>query len=323
MKITVLDGYTLNPGDNPWTPLESLGELTVHDRTEPRQILARSRQADILLTNKTPLTAALLDQLPRLQFISVLATGVNVVDLQAARQRQIPVSNVPEYSTDSVAQHVIAMMLSMIHRPFEHSSEVYAGQWAKSGDFCFTLAPLQELAGKTLGVIGYGRIGKRVCELAAAFGMNVLAYNPTYGKKTRLDYLRFDWCPLAQVFRESDFVSLHCPLTDDNTGFVNRSLLATMKPNALLINTSRGGLIQEQDLARALQERQIAGACLDVVSVEPIPPNHPLLTAPNCMITPHNAWATVEARQRLMKKTAENVEAFLSGHPVNVVNGIT
>ena len=319
MKITVLDGYTLNPGDNSWSVVEPFGELTIHDRTSADHIVERSLDADVLLTNKTPLDAETLAQLPNLKFIGVMATGINVVDIAAAAQRRIPVSNVPEYCTDSVAQHVISVILSMNHRPYEHSTAVYGGQWEKAGDFCFWLSPLRELTGKTMGVVGYGRIGKRVCELAAAFQMNVLAHNPTYRNKTRLDYLRFDWCSLEQVFRESDFVSLHCPLTDENAGFVNAALLEQMKPNALLINTARGGLVNENDLAEALQERGLAGACLDVTSSEPIQKDNPLLAAPNCLITPHNAWASLEARQRLMKVTAENIEAFLSGHPVNLV----
>ena len=320
MKITVLDGYTLNPGDNTWQPLEELGELTVYDRTAPEQVVTRSQNADILLTNKTLLDAHTIEQLPQLKFIGVTATGVNVVDLQAASQRGIPVSNVPEYSTESVAQHVLAVILSMNHRPMDHSNAVYSGRWEEAGDFCFWLSPIQELAGKTMGVVGYGRIGRRVCELAAAFNMNVLAHNPTYRNKTRLDYMRFDWCSLEQIFRESDYVSLHCPLTAENQGLIDSKLLALMKPTAVLINTSRGGLINEKDLAEALRDRQIAGACLDVVSQEPIASDNPLLSAPNCLITPHNAWSTLESRQRLMKKTAENVEAFLSGHPINQVN---
>ena len=320
MKITVLDGYTINPGDNAWHPVEELGELTVYDRTAPDQIIDRSQNTDILLTNKTPLNAQTIGQLPQLKYIGVMATGVNVVDLGAAREHGIPVSNVPEYSTESVAQHVLAVMLSMNHRPMDHSHAVYEGRWEKAGDFCFWLSPIHELAGKTLGVVGYGRIGRRVCELAAAFNMNVLAHNPTYRNKTRLDYMRFDWCSLEQVFRESDYVSLHCPLTEENQGLVDIGLLELMKPTAVLINTSRGGLINEQALANALREHKISGACLDVVSQEPIAPNNPLLSAPNCLITPHNAWSTLESRQRLMKKTAENVEAFLSGHPINQVN---
>lgn len=320
MKITVLDGYTLNPGDNAWQPVEALGELTVYDRTAADQIMERSQDADILLTNKTPLDANTLARLPQLKFIGVMATGVNVVDLEAATRHNIPVSNVPEYSTESVAQHVLAVMLSMNHRPMDHSHAVYEGRWEKAGDFCFWLSPIHELAGKTLGVVGYGRIGRRVCELAAAFNMNVLAHNPTYRNKTRLDYMRFDWCSLEQIFRESDYVSLHCPLTAKNQGLVDGKLIALMKPTAVLINTSRGGLINEKALADALREHKISGACLDVVSQEPITPENPLLSAPNCLITPHNAWSTLESRQRLMQKTAENVEAFLSGHPINQVN---
>ena len=320
MKITVLDGYTLNPGDNAWQPVEALGELTVYDRTAADQIMERSQDADILLTNKTPLDANTLARLPQLKFIGVMATGVNVVDLEAATRHNIPVSNVPEYSTESVAQHVLAVMLSMNHRPMDHSHAVYEGRWEKAGDFCFWLSPIHELAGKTLGVVGYGRIGRRVCELAAAFNMNVLAHNPTYRNKTRLDYMRFDWCSLEQIFRESDYVSLHWPLTAENQGLVDGKLLGLMKPTAVLINTSRGGLINEKALADALREHKISGACLDVVSQEPITPENPLLSAPNCLITPHNAWSTLESRQRLMKKTAENVEAFLSGHPINQVN---
>ena len=319
MKITVLDGYTLNPGDNPWKPLEELGELVVYDRSMATDIIERSRDADILLTNKTPIDAQLIQQLPQLKFIGVMATGINVVDVAAAKERGIPVSNIPEYSTNSVAQHVMAVLLSMHHRPFEHSVAVYSGQWQQAVDFSFSLAPLHELSGKTLGVVGYGRIGKRVCELASAFGMNVLAWNPTFANKVRLLYERFDWCNREQVFRESDFVSLHCPLVEDNVGFVVDSILGLMKPTSILINTARGGLINEQHLANALKDGRIAGACLDVVSTEPISDDNPLLKAPNCLITPHNAWATLEARQRLMQATAQNVEAFLGGSPINLV----
>lgn len=323
MKITVLDGFTLNPGDNPWTSVECLGEFTVHDRTSPDDIHQRSVDADILLTNKTPLDAAMIGQLPKLKFISVLATGFNVVDIEAAAERGIPVSNVPTYGTDSVAQHVIAVMLNMIHRPQEHSNAVRAGQWQSCADFSFWLQPMHELRGQTIGVVGYGRIGKRVCELASAFGMNVLAHNPTVRHKDHLPYDRFDFCPLEQIFRESDFVSMHCPLTRDNTGFVNAALLSVMKPGAVLINTARGQLINEADLAEALHSGRLGGACLDVASEEPIRDGNPLLAAPNCLITPHNAWATVEARRRLMQITADNVEAFISGQPINVVNAWT
>jgi len=320
MKITVLDGHTTNPGDNPWSQVEALGDLTVHARTSADEVVDRCADSEVVLTNKTALSADTIARLPDLKYIGVMATGYNVVDLAAASARDIPVTNVPEYSTDSVAQHVIAMMLSNIHRPFEHSTAVYSNQWQAAGDFSFWLSPLRELADQTIGVIGYGRIGKRVCQLASAFGMNVLAHNPTYKNKTRLDYHRFDWCPMSQIFRESDFVSLHCPLTESTQGLVNQEKLQAMKPNAVLINSSRGALVNESDLAEALKQRTIAGACLDVVSQEPINNDNPLLTAPNCMITPHNAWATVEARRRLMKTVAENIEAFLGGRPINLVS---
>ncbi len=320
MKATVLDGYTLNPGDNPWTPVAAQCELEIFDRTPAETVVARCADSEIILTNKTPLASATIAALPRLKFISVLATGTNVVDGAAARARQIPVSNVPAYSTDSVAQHVMAVILARIHRPWQHDCAVRDGQWQSSGDFCFWLSPLTELTDKTIGIVGFGRIGRRVAELAAAFGMNVLAYNPTLAGKVRLDYERFDWCPLRQVFRESDYVTLHCPLTDDNAGFVNTELLQLMKPTAVLVNTSRGGLVNEADLANYLNDERIAGACLDVVSEEPIRADNPLLHARNCMITPHNAWATLEARRRLMQVTADNIEAFMGGRPIHVVN---
>jgi glycerate dehydrogenase len=320
MKAIVLDGYTLNPGDNPWSPVEAHCELQVYDRTPEPLIPERAGDAEIALTNKTPLTRDTIARLPRLKFISVLATGYNVVDVDAARERGIPVSNVPAYGTDSVAQYVMAVILARIYQPLEHSRSVYEGKWQASPDFTYHLGPLTELTDKTFGVIGYGRIGRRVAELAAAFRMNVLAWNPTLAGKVRLDYDRFDWCTMKQVFRESDFVSLHCPLTPENAGFVNADLLGLMKPGAVLINTARGGLVNEADLARFLNEGKIAGACLDVVSAEPIREDNPLLGAKNCIITPHNAWATIEARRRLMQITADNVEAFISGSPIHVVN---
>ncbi len=320
MNITVLDGYTLNPGDLSWQSVAQFGELAVHQRTAAGQILERSAGSQILITNKVPLTGEVIQQLPELQFIAVTATGVNIVDLQAARARNIPVSNVPEYGSDSVAQHVMAMLLSMIHRPAEHDRAIREGRWQECQDFSFWLAPLTELVDQTMGIIGFGRIGRRVGQLAAALGMNVLAYNPTLKHKPRPEYERFDWCTLEQVFTESDVVSLHCPLTSDNEQFVDRQLLSKMKPTSILINTARGGLINEPDLADALNQQRIAGACLDVVSREPIDPASPLLAARNCLLTPHNAWATLAARQRLMETTADNIEAFVGGHPIHVVN---
>lgn len=323
MRATVLDGFTVNPGDNPWTMVEHHCQLEVHDRTPVGRVVETSGDSDILLTNKTPITGDTIRALPNLKFISVLATGFNVVDIDAARERNIPVSNVPAYSTDSVAQHVMAMILSRTHRPAEHSASVYNGKWQASPDFCFWLTPISELAEKTMGIIGFGQIGRRVAELASAFGMNVLAFTPTIAGKVRLDSERFDFCSLQQVFRESDYVSLHCPLTDSNAGFVNAELLEKMKPGSVLINTARGGLVNEADLARHLATSRSGGALLDVVSQEPIRADNPLLQAKNCLITPHIAWATLEARKRLMNTTANNVEAFVGGRPINVVNGVS
>lgn len=318
MKIVVLDGFTLNPGDNPWTAVESLGQVTVYDRTPADQIIERAAGADVILTNKTPLTAETLAKLPNLKFISVLATGYNVVDVQAARQRNISVSNVPIYGTDSVAQFVFALLLELCHNVALHSSLVKDGAWTSNPDFCFWKTPLVELSGKTMGIVGFGRIGRRVAKLADAMGMKVLAHDLYKGETP--DYDAFKWADIETLFKQSDVVSLHCPQTADNVGFVNTALLSTMKPTSFFINTSRGPLVVENDLAAALNAGTIAGAAVDVVSAEPIKSNNPLLAAKNCLITPHIAWATLEARQRLMQTTAENVAAFISGSPANVVN---
>ncbi len=318
MKITVLDGHTLNPGDNSWEAVELLGELTVHERTPPEQIVERARGAHVVLTNKTPLTDVTLRQLPELKFISVLATGFNIVDVKAARQLGVVVSNVPVYGTDTVAQHVIAVLLTHCHNPVLHDQAVREGQWQKSGDFCFWKTPLIELVGKRMGIIGFGRIGRRVGELAHALGMQVAAFD-VFSQEPPA-YQPFAWSTIDAIFAESDVVSLHCPQTDDNAGMVNRQLLDKMKPTAFFINASRGGLVVEQDLAEALNAHKIAGAALDVFSAEPAKPDNPLLTARNCLITPHIAWATLEARRRLMAVTAENVAAFAKGQPINVVN---
>jgi glycerate dehydrogenase len=318
MRIVVLDGYTLNPGDNPWTAVASLGELVVYDRTPPARIVERAVDAEIILTNKTPLSAATLEQLPRLRFISVLATGFNIVDIAAARARAIPVSNVPEYGTDSVAQHVLAVLLHFCHQSALHDRLIRAGEWQRHGDFCFWETRLSELVGKRIGIIGFGRIGRRVGDLAHALGMEVLAYDVRPGNEP--GYQPFSWQSIDVIFRESDVVTLHCPQTNDNVGLVNRALLSRMKPTALLINASRGGLVHEQDLADALNQGVLAGAALDVLSSEPPPATHPLLHAKNCLITPHVAWATLEARRRMTAITAENVAAFLRGRPQNVVN---
>lgn len=322
MKATVLDGETVNPGDNPWSPVEKWCSLQVFDRTPESLIVERAGNSEILLTNKTPISAETMRKLPNLRFISVLATGFNVVDIEEAGRKGIPVSNVPAYSTDSVAQHVMAMILSRMHRPEAHLEAVRNRAWVNSPDFCFWLSPFRELSGQTMGLIGFGQIGRRVAELALAFGMNVLAYTPVPARKTRPRSERFDFCTIQQVFRESDYVSLHCPLDATNAGFVNSQLLSLMKPGAVLVNTARGGLVNEMDLKRALEEGKIAGACLDVVAHEPMREDNPLLSAPNCLITPHMAWGAVEARRRLMRITADNVEAFVSGRPIHVVNGV-
>lgn len=318
MKITVLDGYTLNPGDNPWTELEALGEVTVYDRTSPTQIVERAAEADILLTNKTPLGAETLRHLPHLKFISVLATGYNIVDVEAAREHGVPVSNVPEYGTDSVAQHVLAAILHFARHCALHGQLVREGRWERSTDFCFWETSQVELVGKRLGIIGFGRIGRRVGELAQALGMEVLAYDVQ--QSTPPDYEPFAWRSVEEVFSEADFVTLHCPQTAENAGMVNRDLLQRMQPHAIFINTARGGLVNEQDLAEALNQGKLAGAALDVLSSEPPPAENPLLQAQNCLVTPHIAWATLEARRRLMAITVNNVRAFLQGTPQNVVN---
>lgn len=318
MKIVALDGYTLNPGDNPWDAVRQLGELTVYDRTSPADVVERARGANVLLTNKTPITRETIAVLPELKFISVLATGFNIVDTVAARERGISVSNVPVYGTDAVAQYVFAVLLGMIHQPALHDAAVRDGEWARRQDFSFWLGPISELSGKTLGVVGFGRIGRRTAELAHAFGMHVLAHDVSQTNPPGWSHFR--WAGLDELFQQSDVVTLHCPQTDSNKGFVNAAILSKMKPTARLINAARGTLVNESDLAAALNDGKLAGACLDVVSIEPIRPDNPLLQAKNCLLTPHMAWAAVEARRRLMQTTADNIAAFQSGQPIHVVN---
>jgi glycerate dehydrogenase len=297
--------------------------LTVYDRTASVEIVSRAAEADILLTNKTPLTAETLSALPNLKFISVLATGYNIVDVAAARAQNVSVSNVPEYGTQSVTQHVLAAMLHFARHCALHDQLVREGEWQQRGDFCFWQTPLIELTGKHLGIIGFGRIGRSVGQLAHALGMEVMAYDVK--QENAPDYVPFAWGSFAwgsidDVFRQSDFVSLHCPQTPDNIGMVDRQLLGKMQPHAIFINTARGGLVHEQDLADALNQGVIGGAALDVLSVEPPPKDHPLLHAANCLITPHIAWATLQARRRMMAITAGNLRAFLGGTSINVVN---
>jgi len=314
----VLDGYTVNPGDNPWDALRQLGDVTVYDRTPTEAIVERARGAAIVLTNKTPLAAATLRQLPALRFVSVLATGYNVVDTAAARACGVTVSNIPEYGTRSVAQHVFALLLALCHRVELHDAAVHAGEWTRTPDFCFWKRPPVELAGMTMGIVGFGRIGRQVGELAHAFGMKVIAAR---GRTCppRPAYRGLAWRTIPALFAQADVVTLHCPLTETNARFVDAALLRCMRPSAVFINTARGGLVDEPALAAALRAGRLAGAALDVVSVEPMRADNPLLQAPNCLITPHIAWASLSARRRLLTATVRNVEAFLAGRPVHVV----
>ena len=315
MKIVVTDGYTLNPGDLSWEDIAVCGELQVYDRTPPDFFLDRCADADIILTNKTPVGKEQLQQCKKLKLVSVLATGYNVVDTRAAAEKNIVVCNVPAYGTDSVAQHCFALLLELTNKTGLHAASVSAGNWQRSADWCYSLAPITELAGKILGVIGFGHIGQRVALIGKAFGMQVIYYR-LQDQPTDLG----QYADLPTLFATSDVISLHCPLTADNQEFVNKNLLQRMKKTAYLVNTARGLLINEQDLADTLNNGQIAGAALDVLSVEPPSPVNPLLRAKNCIITPHNAWISKEARNRIMRITKENIIAFQRGRPVNKVN---
>lgn len=320
VSIVILDGYTVNPGDTSWDAVAVLGDLAIHARTCDDLILERARHADIVITNKTPLSASTIDSLPRLRFIAELATGYNNIDIAAAGARGIPVANVPGYSTDSVAQHCFALLLALANGICVHGEAVRRGEWIASADFSFCRTSLVELAGKRLGVVGLGAIGKRVAVIGKALGMEIAAFNPR--SRIEPDGVPVTWLPLEELFATSDVVSLHCPLTLDNERFVDRALLSRMKPTALLINTARGALIDEAALADALNAGVIAGAGLDVVALEPMREGNPLQDAANCVITPHNAWASLAARQRLIAATAANVAAFLAGKPVNIVNAV-
>ena len=315
MKIVATDAYTLNPGDLSWDPIRAMGELTLYERTPAELIVERCHDAAIVLTNKTPFNRQTLAALPALRFIAVTATGHNVIDSAAAKEQKIAVSNVPAYGTDSVAQHVFSLLLELTNHVGRNAREVANGKWQSSADWCFTEAPVMELAGKTFGVVGFGHIGAQAARIANAFGMKVLYHSPSK-KETALATA----VGLDELFATSDVVTLHCPLTSTNQEFVNAALLARMKPSALLINTARGQLINEQELADALNNGVIAGAGLDVLSKEPPTNGNPLLNAKNCIVTPHNAWISKEARTRIMQVTTANVEAFLKGAPQNVVN---
>lgn len=318
LKIVVLDGYTLNPGDNTWDKVESLGSLTVYDRTLEKDIVSRSKDADILLTNKTPVTKETIDACKNLKYIGTLATGFNVVDIEYARKKNIPVCNIPVYGTKSVAQFVFALTLELCHHIGEHSREVHEGKWNNQPDFSYWSYPLIELEGKTMGIIGFGRIGRSVGDLANALGMKVLAYDTNMSNPP--SYNNFDWSSLEDLFKQSDVISLNCLLTDKTLGIVNKEKLALMKKTAFIVNASRGPLINENDLAYALNNDIIAGAALDVLSSEPPKLDNPLLKAKNCILTPHIAWASLEARQRLMQTTYDNIVCFINGKVQNVVN---
>jgi glycerate dehydrogenase len=318
MKIVVLDGATLNPGDLSWDDLAREGQLTVHDRTPPELVIERIGDAEIIFTNKTVLSREIIAACPSVRFIGLLATGYNVVDIAAAREKGIDVCNIPTYGTQSVAQFAAALLLELCHRVGRHADDVRAGNWGKCVDFCYWLNPLTELDGKTLGLIGFGRIGQAFARIAQALGMKVVVFdkavNPALESET-LKYVNLD-----ELYATADVISLHCPLFPDTQGMINKEAIARMKPGVMLINTSRGPLINEQDLADALAAGRVAGAAVDVLSCEPPKPDNPLLSAPNCLVTPHIAWATKEARERLMGIAVDNVVAFKKGTPQNVVN---
>jgi glycerate dehydrogenase len=318
VRIVVLDGYTLNPGDNPWDDVAALGELVVYDRTPAELVLERAGDAEIIATNKTPLPAAVLGRMAGLKLVTVLATGFDVVDCAAARRAGIAVANVPDYATESVAQHTLALLLALTSGVAEHDAAVHAGAWSRAEDFCFWNAPPRELAAMTMGIVGFGRIGRRVAELASAFGMAVIACGRD-GEATSVEAPATGGVDLATMAGRADVMSLHCPLTAKTRGLVGRELLARVKPTAYLINTARGGLVDEVALALALADGRLAGAAVDVVSLEPIAADNPLLAAPRCIITPHMAWSSLAARRRIMETTAANIEAFLADRPVNLV----
>ena len=317
MKIVILDGYTANPGDLSWGSLKEMGEVTVYERTRREEIAGRAADADIVLTNKVVMDREMMALLPRLKYIGVLATGYNVVDIEAAREKDIIVTNVPAYSTESVAQTVFAHLLTVTNRTEHYAEQNRQGRWAENRDFCYWDTELTELAGKTMGIVGLGHIGRRVAEIALAFGMQVKAMT---SKKAEELPAGIQKAELQSLLASADVVSLHCPLTEGTKHLIHRETLRLMKPSAILINTGRGPLVDDEALAEALNEGRLRAYCADVVTEEPPKADHPLLHAPNAFITPHIAWATVEARKRLLQTAIGNVEAFVNGHPVNVVS---
>ncbi len=317
IKITILDGNALNPGDLSWEGFEEMGQVTLYDRTPQDKTAERIGDAEIVLTNKTAITREVLDQCPSIRYVGVLATGYNVVDVEAAREKGVVVTNIPSYGTDAVAQYAFALLLELCHHVGLHDESVKAGEWEHCPDFCYWKTPLMELAGKTMGIIGFGRIGQRTGKIAQAFGMKVLACDRY--QNPELENESCHYVSLEHLLAQSDVISLHCPLLPETKGLINRENIETMKKGVLIINTSRGDLVVEKDLAEALSSGKVGGAAADVVSTEPIRGDNPLLAAPNMIITPHMAWGAKESRQRLMDQAVRNLKAFLEGGEVNVV----
>ena len=318
MKIVILDGYTLNPGDLSWDELKKLGDVVIHDRTPADKVVERAKDAEIVFTNKTPIGEEALNQLSSLKYIGVLATGYNIVNTEVAKANGIIVANVPGYGTTSVVQLTFALLLELCLHVQWHSDSVMEGKWAKSADWCYWDYPLVELSGKTIGIIGFGRIGQQVGDVATAFGMNIIGNSRHWTDQSKRP--NFKWAEIPELLAQSDVVSIHCPLFPETKGLINKESLKNMKSSAFLLNTSRGPIIVDEDLADALNNDVIAGAGIDVLSAEPPSEENPLFTAKNCIITPHIAWATKEARARLLNTTVSNLSAFLQGNPVNVVN---
>jgi glycerate dehydrogenase len=319
-KIVVLDGYTLNPGDISWSGFEALGQTTVYDRTSPEETIKRASGFEYVLTNKTVLSREVLSELPDIKYIGVLATGYDNVDILAAREQQIAVTNIPTYGTDSVAQHATALLMELVRQPALHATAVRNGKWSESPDFCFSLSPISELSGKTLGIIGIGRIGQAFARIGKAMGMNILAHDEFPPAEAAVSDLEVEFTDMDSVFKRADIISLHCPLTDKTKHLVNSKRLSIMKTDSLLINTSRGPLVDNEALANALNTGQIGGAGLDVLDVEPPPIDNPLLTAANCLITPHISWYSKASRERLMDIAVKNLENYISGKSTNVIN---
>ena len=318
MKMVILDAYTSNPGDLSWENFKKFGELCVYDRTSYDEILERCKDADIILDNKVVLDDEIISQLPKLKYIGILATGYNIVDIESAKRHGVTVCNVPTYSTSAVAQLTFALILEFYNRVAVHNKAVHDGEWASCKDFCFQKTPLIELAGKTIGIVGFGKIGNEVAKIADAFGMNILCN--VHRVKPQPEYKNFKFVSLDELAKKSDIISFHCPLTDETKGIVNYDFISKMKSNAIIINTARGPIIDEAALADALNSGKIAGAAVDVLSCEPPKADNPLLSCKNCIITPHIGWAGYETRVRLLDVVYSNLKAFLDGSPVNVVN---